>query len=118
MFASLLAAVDEMLASCPARIFSVQTSLQRRPEPSLGYPTDSLIIDESLEAGGQGAPRRPTRFFVPSLHLVVQQVDFPLQLGLAAGLNQRLTSLNLQLGDLGAQTKTFDVEGVASQRAA
>jgi hypothetical protein len=41
-----------------------------------------------------------------------------LQLGLAAGVNQRLAALKLQLGDLGVQTKTFDVEWLEGPRRA
>ena len=51
-----------------------------------------------------------------TLNLIVQHVDFPLQLGLAAGVNQRLAALKLESGDLSAETKTFDVEWLDGPR--
>ena len=62
--------------------------------------------------------RCATGFFFQTLNLVVQHVDFPLQLGLAAGVNQGLAALQLQFGDLGTQSIAFDVERPESPRCA
>ena len=57
--------------------------------------------------------RRPkTGFFLEALNLIVQHFDFPLHLGLGGRGNQRLATLELQLGDFSAEAVSLEVDRV------
>ena len=70
---------------------------------------DLLVLDDL------GA-EKTSEWVEETLNLIVKHVDFPLQLRLAARVDQGLAALKLQFGDLGSETIAFDVEWLDGPR--